>query len=193
MDRSGSLPSAGSRRICCSDPDVGTGDDARVAEGDGGPSLSWLARGGEPLRTLAEIWATVELERAQTELDHGALAAGPVGEVHDDPLLGARVVIVSAGEGGVPIAIAEPSTEGRLAATLVRHGEGRAGRYVRSPVALDTVRALAADAGMTVSRPASGPFGSAVLVLTGSVAGPHLILVEPATTEPDPLTRAHDR
>jgi hypothetical protein len=166
--------------------------DARVAEGDDGPSLAWLAPGGERLRTLAEIWATVELERALTELGPGVLATGPVGDVHDDPLLGARVVIVSAGEDGVPIAVAEPSTEGRLAATLVRHGEGRAGRYARSPVALDTVRALAADAGVTVSRPASGPFGSAVLVLTGSVAGPHLILVEPGTTEPDPLTTARD-
>jgi hypothetical protein len=164
---------------------MGTADDVRAADGDTGPSLAWLVPPGGPLRALADIWATVDLERALADLRRGAMPTGPVGHVQDDPLLGARVVVASTGEDGVPVAIAEPSTEGRLAATLVRHGEGLAGRYLRSPVALDTLHALAAEAGVLVSRPAIGPFGAGVLVLTGSVAGPHVILVEPRSIEAD--------
>jgi hypothetical protein len=150
-------------------------DDSRRVAGDDGPSLAWLGESGAGLRTLAGIWATVDLERALADLGHGS----PDGAVFDDPLLGARVAIVSTGGDGTRIAIAEPATEGRLAATLARHGEGLVGRYVLSPVGLGTVRVLAAAAGVTISRPEVGPFGSAVLVVTASVAGPHLILVDP--------------
>jgi hypothetical protein len=123
---------------------------------DGDPSLAWLGAAGGSPRTLAEIWATVELERALADLGH----TGPAGDepwsgldraVIEDPLLGARVAIVTTDDNGARIAVAEPSTEGRLAATLARHGEGPAGRYVLSPVGLEAVRALAAAAGITVS------------------------------------------
>src|SRR5258705_7741820 len=110
--------------------------------------MDWLGEAGGaggPLRTLADIWATVEIERALADLGNRELGPPPGGALTDDPLLGARVAIVSTGD--TRIAIAEPSTEGRLAATLARHGEGPAGRYALSPVGLDTVRSLAAAAG----------------------------------------------
>jgi hypothetical protein len=146
-----------------------------------GPSLDWLAGDGGTLRPLAEIWATVDLERA---LD-GAAIDGPVTA---DPLLGARVAIVSAGDG-TRKAVAEPATEGRLAATLARHGEGLVGRYLQSPVGLDAVRILAAAAGVALSRPAEGPFGPSVLVVTTLGARPHLILVDPLAARPEPAAR----
>ena len=166
------------------------GDDHRPAAGDDGPSIDWLQAGGS-LRTLAEIWATVEMERALTDLGRDDLVAGRDGaeldrDVIDDPLLGARVAVVSTGGDGTRIAIAEPSTEGRLAATLARHGEGPVGRYVLSPVGLEAVRTLAAAAGVAISRPVDGPFGLSVLVLTASPAGPHLILVDPRPARADP-------
>jgi hypothetical protein len=159
----------------------GADDDTHTGAELEGPSLDWLAWDGGTLRTLAEIWATVDLERA---LDGAAID----GAVTDDPLLGARVAIVSAGDG-TPTAVAEPSTEGRLAATLARHGEGLVGRYLQSPVALDAVRILAAVAGVAISRPAEGPFGPSVLVLTALGARPHLILVDPLAARPKPAAR----
>ncbi len=164
------------------------GNDATYP-GDGGRdrSLAWLGAAGGSPRTLAEIWATVELERALADLGHagdGDDDSGPrpgpgpgaMATVVEDPLLGARVAVVATGEGSALIAVAEPSTEGRLAATLARHGEGLAGRYVLSPVRLEAVRVLAAAAGVTVSRAEYGPFGPSVLVVT-PVSGPYLILV----------------
>jgi hypothetical protein len=151
-----------------------TGPPDRDRADEPGIGLEWLAASDEaPLRTLAVIWATVELEQA-------VRAAGtPSVDVRaiEDPLLGARVVIAATTAAGDPVALAEPSTEGRLAATLARHGEGRAGRYVLAPMSIDTIRNRAAAAGRAVSRPAGGPFGPAVLVLGGPVEGPHLILV----------------
>jgi hypothetical protein len=157
-------------------------DDSHAADEPDGPSLDWLGGDGGPLPTLAVIWATVDLERA--------LNGAPIGgDVTDDPLLGARVAIVwgGAGGGGAPVAVAEPSTEGRLAATLARHGEGIVGRYLQSPVNLDTVRVLAAAAGVAISRPAEGPFGRSVLLVTALGARPHLILVDTPAARPEPV------
>jgi len=138
----------------------------------------------EGLVTIARIVATVDLERALVELGRGAEEAGAAVE---DPLLGARVVLVDTGPDGA-LALAEPTTEGRLAATLARHGEGVAGRYAALPAGEDLAgfgrRAVAA--GVTVSRVARGPFGPAVLVLSRPVTGPHLIVAErrPLPSEP---------
>jgi hypothetical protein len=155
-------------------------DDSRPVSRAAGESLAWLGEHG-PGSTLAEIWATVEIDRALTDLGRSWRPVGGIAAAVDDPLLGARVAIVTRADGDIPIALAEPSTEGRLAATLARHGEGPAGRYVRSPIDLDGLRDLAADAGVSISRSAIGPFGPAVLVVA-SVAGPHLILVEPSSS-----------
>ncbi len=136
------------------------------------------------LETIARIVATVELERALVEHGHTAAEAGAAVE---EPLLGARVVVVDAGTEGA-IALAEPITEARLAATLARHGEGVVGRYA-SLAPGDTLAAFqrrAAALGIAVSRAVDGPFGRAVLVLAGPVTGPHLVAVErrPLPSEP---------
>ena len=124
--------------------------------------------------TVAMLWATVDIERTLAELGREASELGV------DTLLGARVVVVAGEPGGPPLAIAEPSTEGRLAARLARHGEGAAGRYVAVADGLDRARARAASRGIAVTRVGPGPFGPAMLVLLGPVTGPHLILCDPA-------------
>ena len=125
--------------------------------------------------TLATLWATVDIERTLADLGVGASEFGI------DPFLGARVVVVAAGAPHEPpLAIAEPTTEGRLAATLARHGEGPAGRYVAVADGLDPARARAASSGIALSRVEPGPFGASMLVLLGPVTGPHLILCDPA-------------
>lgn len=125
--------------------------------------------------TVAELWATVDTDRALAELDAGLPA-----RVADDALLGARVALIAATSSRPALAIAEPSTEGRLAATLARHGEGPAGRYVAVADDLATARGRAAARGIAVSRVGDGPFGRSMLVLLGPVSGPHLILCDPA-------------
>lgn len=142
-------------------------------------SVGWLGPGSGTL--IAPILATVDLERALRDLGAAAPARPPA----PDPLLGARVALVEA-PGAGRLAVAEPSTEGRLAAFLARHGEGPAGRYVRSLVGLDEVRTRAAAAGIALSRPAIGPFGRSILVLGGPVTGPQLILVDPAAVPSRP-------
>jgi len=123
-------------------------------------------------RPIARIWATVDLERVAAEL---GLMPEPL---PDDPLLGAAVRLVRP-PGEIPIALLEPITEGRLAATLAKHGEGPAGQYVEALDGLASVRSDADRNRTAVSRPANGPFGPALLLLGGPVAGPHLVLVEP--------------
>jgi hypothetical protein len=127
----------------------------------------------DPQRVLAEIWATVDLDRAMGDL------ATTGDALPDDPLLGAAIRLVRR-ETGPPIALAEPITEGRLAASLARFGEGPAGHYVVTPNGLPVAARELAARGVLVSRPADGPFGRSMLVLGGPVAGPHLVLVAPA-------------
>jgi GNAT superfamily N-acetyltransferase len=140
---------------------------------------------GERATVLAEIAATVDLERALTDLGH---AAATTSAARDDPLLGARVVVVDR------LAIAEPTTEGRLAAFLARHGEGPAGRYVAAEGGLDEARSRAMAAGIDVSRTADGPFGRSILIPSGTVAGPLLVVVDrpggtiAAMTDRQPVT-----
>jgi hypothetical protein len=131
---------------------------------------------------LAVIWATVDLDRTLAERRIAPTAI----RLLEDTLLGARVVVTSAEPGGSPLAIAEPITEGRLAATLARHGEGPAGRYVAVPDGIRMARARAAEAGFAVSRTQGGPFGASILVLTGPVSGPHLIVCDPRTVPSSP-------
>jgi hypothetical protein len=87
-------------------------------------------------------WATVDLERAQGELD-GLIAGDPAAPsllpwapLERDPGLGARgsvrAPIVAAPTVGAPadrhappaLTVLEPDTEGRLAASLAKFGEG---------------------------------------------------------------------
>jgi hypothetical protein len=128
------------------------------------------------LEPVASIWATVELERALRE--HGMapeLADDAVLDMH----LGANVVVIPvAGEG--LLALAEPVSEGRLAASLARHGESTAGRYVAvgDGDTVESWRRRGLEAGVAITRIDAGPFGPSALLLTQPVTGPHLIVVE---------------
>jgi hypothetical protein len=169
-------------------------DNSIPADGAAGTAPGWLGDEGRSLRTLAVIWATVDLERARADLESAAVVraaesparAGLAASAFEDPHLGARVVVLPAAGNGVPVALAEPSTEGRLAATLARHGEGPAGRYVLVRAGLAAVLTRAAAAGIPLSAPAIGPFGRSVLVMGGRVAGPHLIPAGPHLILVDP-------
>lgn len=173
-------------------PEVADDDLALLGDED----LAWLDAAHADRRELAVIWATVDLERVLGELGlESARAAATV----DDPLLGGRVLDLDLDRQGPAaikavvglagarrIALAEPSTEGRLAAFLARHGEGPAGRYVGVTLDLAAIVTRAAAAGVAVSRPGTGPFGPEVLVLGGRLGSPHLILVEVAAVPSRP-------
>ena len=124
--------------------------------------------GGPRLRAVAV--ATVDLERA------GASYAGLLGELPGDEILGAR--IATTGVAGV--VLAEPTTEGRLAATLARHGEGPAAFCVAVPwAAIGAIRRRLVELGER-PRDGAGPFGPQVLARARPPWGPHLLVVPEA-------------
>jgi hypothetical protein len=115
-------------------------------------------------------WGTVELDRAEAELEPwlGPRAPGPA--ERRDPHLGARVVLRRAsGLPGSWTALLEPSTEGRTAASLARDGEGPIALYLRPAGGIGGWAAQAA--------PLDGPFGPQLL-LSGGLTGPHLVVTE---------------
>jgi hypothetical protein len=120
-------------------------------------------------------WATVELDRAERELvlSRGWPAAVPAA---NDLLLGATTRIARSPDGGGTLVLLEPFTEGRLAATLARHGEAFLIEYLVLRRPLDDAVRAARDEGLTVSALSSGPFGPERLVAGSPAAGPHLIL-----------------
>jgi len=127
-----------------------------------------------PVDGLAVGWGTVDLERAAAEAWPGRSTA----PLPDDALLGARCL---AAVDEPALVLLEPSTEGRLAASLARHGEGPIALYLLIPDrTIDRFRVVAPASGVHLSRPAAGPFGRAVLVLDGPPSGPHLIVAEAA-------------
>jgi hypothetical protein len=134
-----------------------------------------LPAGSHP-EVVAVVWATVDLDRAVAE------TGLPAEVLPDDELLGAAVRLVRP-PGADPIALLEPTTEGRLAATLAKSGEGRAGHYVRATDGLFSVVARATATRIGMKRANDGPFGPSALVLGGPATGPHLIIVDrPAGT-----------
>jgi hypothetical protein len=151
-----------------------TPEEAEVAD-DGATTAATRS-----VRLAALGWATVELDRAADELGMW-LGDAPDPDAPDaaDPLLGARARV--RGAGGLPgevVLLLEPFTEGRLAASLARDGEGPAALYLRPSAGL---RAWAADArarGVTLSARRLGPLGGAALVAGGPAAGPHLVFVD---------------
>ena len=137
---------------------------------------------------LAAIgWATVELDRAETELGQWLGAAvEPASPI--DPQLGAHArVRLAGGLPGKHVVLLEPSTEGRVAASLARDGEGPCAIYLRTAVGLDRWAAAARDRGVHLGHRRVGPLGRSALVHGAPAAGPHLILVDPGrTTKPVP-------
>jgi hypothetical protein len=122
--------------------------------------------------TLVGIgWATVELDRAEAELS-AALGVDEGGweDAPRDALLGASARIARLSEPALAVVLLEPDTEGRLAATLARSGEGAAVAYVAAPAA--------PFEGIVLSRAAATPLGRGRLLVGGRAWGPHLVVVE---------------
>lgn len=116
-------------------------------------------------------WATVELDRAEASMSTTAgrpLQVVPGGDAVLDA--SARHLHLADGQ---QVVLLEPSTEGRLAAALARHGEGVLVRYLL----VDTAAlARAREAGFLLGAASPGPFGSERMVLGGPRWGPFLIL-----------------
>lgn len=130
---------------------------------------------GIPLTVVGIGWATVDLDRAATDLE----STGPydVGPADPDTLLGATARIGRSAGGGPLAVLLEPFTEGRLAAFLARHGEAPAALYVAPrDGGLEAAMGRLAAAGTRI-RAGHGPLGPAALVLGQSAEGPQLVLV----------------
>jgi hypothetical protein len=118
-------------------------------------------------------WATIDLDavRARIESDAGFGAFDPAPR---DDHLGARAAVHRpGGDSGEPIEILlEPDTEGRLAASLARHGEGFAAIWFGQPAGA----ALDPPAGF--GPLADGPLGPARLMLGGPPWALSVLLLE---------------
>ncbi len=144
---------------------------------DAGPDGSGLALAGLAVRVVAVGWATVDLDRAWSELAPPGAAAHE-DHVHVvDGLLGARGRFLGSSPGGIRSILLEPATEGRLAASLARRGEGPAALYL-APTTGDLSAALdrLARAG-TRMRAGDTAIGPGAVVLDGPASGPQVILV----------------
>lgn len=135
------------------------------------------ARVGGSWRIVAIGWATVDLDRAAAEFGTRWPDLATMKDAPADGLLGARArlahgKVLPSGPDSIALVLLEPSTEGRLAASLARHGEGPAAVWLAPAGATD-----GAD-GRRTSVPADGPFGPQRLVLGGPIAGPHVLLLE---------------
>ena len=127
-------------------------------------------------RVLAVGWATVELDRAAEELAHLLAPGAGFAAAASSVLLGARCRSAPAADARLRIALLEPDTEGRLAASLARSGEGWAATWMLAAPSDSGSGALSA------ARP--GPFGPERLRLGGGLAGPHRLVVEAVPSPP---------
>ena len=141
---------------------------------------------GARLALVGIAWSAVELDRAEAELDPWLAppdTAQGDGDAATDPHLGARTRRRRTGAlPGGTLVLAEPGTEGRLAASLARDGEGPCALYLAASAGLDAWVAEARARGVRVSARRPGPLGPAVLLPGAAVAGPHLIIVGPPAT-----------
>ncbi|MEA2619397.1 MAG: hypothetical protein QOC97_170 [Chloroflexota bacterium] len=126
-------------------------------------------------RVMAVGWATIDLDRAVSELTRDlGLPAESFAEAVDSEALGARGRVAPAAiDSRTGVVILEPSTEGRLAAFLARHGEG--------PAAIWFLAGGDGIDGVGVDR--AGPFGPERLVPGGPVGDVlrFLVLARPGT------------
>ncbi|HEX5828795.1 MAG TPA: hypothetical protein VFY23_14820 [Candidatus Limnocylindrales bacterium] len=130
------------------------------------------------MRLVGIGWATVELDRADDELGPW-LGETRASAADADPHLGALLRLRDA--GGLPgdaVVLAEPGTEGRLAASLARDGEGPCALWLRPAGGLTAWAAAARARGLHLASRRTGPFGTQVLITGGPVAGPHLLVID---------------
>lgn len=157
------LPSAAGRLVLEPVPD---GEDAPRHEDGAPPRVLLLGLG----------WATVELNRAERELEMwlGPRAGGPTEDEH----LGAAARLrQGSGLPGTWTVLLEPSREGRAAASLARDSEGPCALYLQPLAGLDGWLASAGASRSNLARPRNGPLGRQLL-LAGAPAGPHVIVTE---------------
>jgi hypothetical protein len=136
-----------------------------------GTALAELGIRPDGPRPLAIGWATVDLDRAAAELAAILPAGAMFRPAERSDVLGAACRVADRVPLGWPaVALLEPDTEGRLAATLARFGESWAAEWSADEV--DEVGVLAA-------RP--GPFGPEWLRLGDGAYGPHHVMVRPSS------------
>ena len=125
-------------------------------------------------RATVDGWATVELDRAEIEVAAILADLGMPGveDAREDRALGARTRVLRFA-GGHRVILLEPSTEGRLAGGLARHGEGYLARYL---VVDGGAPERARRAGFIVGSELAGPVGPQRLVGDGPRTGPFLLL-----------------
>jgi hypothetical protein len=127
-------------------------------------------------RVVGRGWATVELERAASELADGLAPGAAFEAAPGSVILGARCLRGRArhdveDDGADWIVVLEPDTEGRLAAFLARSGEGWAATWTTP-----TSPQLAGGS--------PGPLGKERLADAPGVAGPYRLLLSTATIDP---------
>jgi hypothetical protein len=146
-----------------------------------------LAAAGTPAsrfasaRPVAIGWATVELDRAGAELARAlGLRAERFEPAPRSVALGCACRIATGVLlNGGSLALLEPDTEGRLAASLARLGEGPTVAWLCAEEPMTAVEALR-TAGFSASAERNGPFGPERLIVDGPVHGPHRLLVGPS-------------
>ena len=127
-------------------------------------------------------WATVELDRAARDLAVGVAVRSR--DLSDDTLLGARCRLVEA-ENRDEVLLLEPATEGRLAASLARFGEGPVALYFLAPAdRFGEVIEELGRSGLVMSAEAPGPFGRERLVAGAPPGRLHLLIGEDAANPP---------
>jgi len=156
-----------------------------VPNGEEGPDPA-LPGAPDPVVLVGLGWCTVDLDRAEHDLEMW-LGPPPAPPVAGDPAASDTPVDEHLGavarlrEGiGLPGAwtvLLEPSTEGRVAASLARDGEGPCALYLRPAAGLDPWIEAARERGVTVSARRDGPFGDQVLLASGP-SGPHVVVTE---------------
>lgn len=144
---------------------VAAGEDILARATPDNPSLTGA--------TIVAIgWATVEIERAVRELQAAIGDGGSWADAARDALLGARAAIYRPVAVERPLVVVlEADTEGRLAASLARHGEGVAATYV-------TARPGTVLAAGAFGIPAGGPLGRGRRLARGGIGQPSIIVLD---------------
>ena len=141
-------------------------DDLRALALDIAPQL-----GEHPIVALG--WATVDLDAVRSRIESDA-GFGAFDLAPRDDHLGARAAVHRPGDAsGEPIEILlEPDTEGRIAASLARHGEGFAAIWFGQPSDAEV------EAPNGFGPLADGPLGPARLLLGGPPWSLSVLLLE---------------
>ncbi len=133
---------------------------------------------------VAVGWATVELDRAARELAHLLPAGAAFSDAPRSDALGARCMLgPAAGASRPAVILLEPDTEGPLAGTLARFGEGWAAVWAMSRTTAEPATAeVTTTRARTVARP--GPIGPERLLPGEGAAGRHRLAVDAVPSPP---------